>query len=74
MMPLPGLGDVVIYRLRRWEVVRTCSVVQSPDPSVPHRPNELRLLHAVTGEAVWAPEDQVVVAVTAAEKAAGGGR
>jgi hypothetical protein len=63
----PGIGDEVIYNLKRWDVIDRKSAVQVPGQ--PHRPGKLRLVRWGTGrvadgstnEAVWAPEDQVVL-------------
>lgn len=63
MSGAPGriaVNDEVIYQLRRWQVIRTISVEQSPDPRVPRKPNKLRLLRG--SKAVTVTVDQVVQA------------
>jgi hypothetical protein len=55
-----AVNDEVIYQLRRWQVIRTISVEQSPDPRVPRKPNKLRLLRG--SKAVTVTVDQVVQA------------
>jgi hypothetical protein len=52
----------VIYQVKRWRVLRIVPQVQSTDHSVPHVPDQLRLWRLSTGEAIWAPADEVVPA------------
>jgi hypothetical protein len=55
-----AVNDEVIYQRKRWQVIDTISVEQSPDYRVPRKPNKLRLLRG--HEAVTVTVDQVVQA------------
>jgi hypothetical protein len=55
-----AVNDEVIYQYKRWQVVDTISVEQSPDYQVPRKPGKLRLLRG--HEAVTVTVDQVVQA------------
>jgi hypothetical protein len=55
-----AVDDEVIYQHKRWRVIDTISVEQSPDYRVPRKPNKLRLLRG--SEAVTVTVDQVVQA------------
>jgi hypothetical protein len=54
------VDDTVIYQMRRWRVIRVISQEQSPDMTVPHVPDKLRLLRG--HDAITASADQVVQA------------
>jgi hypothetical protein len=55
------INDEVVYQLRRWTVMRIIPAIQSLDPAVPRKPDQLILFRYSDNEGTQAPADQVVV-------------